>query len=595
MSFLLNVFVLSAQDSRLADQYFENGEYEKAATLYEKFMQQNNGGDFYFDRYIECLVALERLADCEKALLKQLKKEPQKVRYYVSLGKVYEHQGKTNEAEKTYKKAIEKVTPERFEIQRLADAFMRENNTDLAQETYERGAVLLKNKYLFALNLAELYRRKGDILKMTDMLLIAIGENPDNLGYAQMMFQRFYEKEEDFTNLQNLLYTKIQEKPDAPIYVELLAWVFLQKKDYKNAFRQIKSLDKLYQEDGYRVFQLANNAENDGDYDAAIDGYSYIVTTKNAKNPLFITAKQKALACKRKKLTSGYDFSINELRILEQEYETYLIEIGRYNGTAQIMMELADLEALYLNDVDKAIKTLQEVIEIPMLQPQLQARAKLALGDYYLIKGENWEATLLYSQVDKAFKDDVLGHEARFRNAKLAYYKGDFAWAKTQFGVLKSSTSKLIANDAIDMDVFITDNMGLDSNTTALEMYANAELLMFQNRFTEAFATMDSVLTMYPQHALNDDVLYLKAKIHRKKREYEKAIEYYNLILKNHVEEIRADNALFEMAELYEVPLKNKEKAKELYEKLFNEFSASTLAVEARKKYRILRGDKVPQ
>jgi TolA-binding protein len=369
----------------------------------------------------------------------------------------------------------------------------------------------------------------------------------------------------------------------------------LQKKDYKNAFRQIKALDKLYQEDGYRVYQLALTAENDNDYDAAIEGFSYIVASKGVKNPLYLDAKQKVFACKRKKLTSGYTFTLNELRILEQEYETFLIEIGRYNGTAQIMMELADLEALYLNDVDKAIKILEEVVDFPMLQAQRQARAKLSLGDYYLIKGENWEATLLYSQVDKAFKDDALGHEARFRNAKLAYYKGDFAWAKTQFGVLKSSTSKLIANDAIDMDVFITDNMGLDSNTTALEMYANAELFMFQNRFAEAFATMDSVLTMYPNHSLNDDVLYLKAKIYTKKQEYEKAIEYYNLILKNHVEEIRADNALFEMAELYEIPLKNKEKAKELYEKLFNEFSSSTLAVEARKKYRILRGDKVPQ
>jgi tetratricopeptide (TPR) repeat protein len=369
----------------------------------------------------------------------------------------------------------------------------------------------------------------------------------------------------------------------------------LQKKDYKNAFRQMKALDKVMQEDGVRVYQLANTAENDQDYDAAIEGYSYIVSTKGVKNTFYLDAKQRMLACKRKKLTNGYAFTINELRILEQEYETFLIELGRYNGTAQIMMELADLEALYLNDIEKAIKILEEVIDLPMLQPQRQAKAKLSLGDFYLIKGENWEATLLYSQVDKAFKDDATGHEARFRNAKLAYYKGDFAWAKTQFGVLKASTSKLIANDAIDMDVFITDNMGLDSNTTALEMYANAELLMFQNRFKDAFAIMDSILTMYPQHSLDDDVLYLKAKIHTKKREYEKAIENYMLILKNHSEEIRADNALFEMAELYEIPLKNKEKAKELYEKLFNEFSGSTLAVEARKKYRLLRGDKVPQ
>ncbi|NJN34204.1 MAG: hypothetical protein HC817_08105, partial [Saprospiraceae bacterium] len=224
------------------------------------------------------------------------------------------------------------------------------------------------------------------------------------------------------------------------------------EKDYKNAFRQLKSVDRLNDEDGNRVFNLALVADNDHDYDAAIDGYSYIINEKGRTSPFFIEAKRNLLACKRKKLTEGYSFSKDELRVVEQEYESFLNEAGRNNRTASIILELADLEAFYLKDLDKAVKLLEDLIDFPMVDRKIQAQAKLSLGDFYLIQGERWESTLLYSQVDKAFKDDVTGHEARFKNAKLSYFFGDFSWAKAQFNVLKASTSKLISNDAIDMD-----------------------------------------------------------------------------------------------------------------------------------------------
>ena len=268
-------------------------------------------------------------------------------------------------------------------------------------------------------------------------------------------------------------------------------------------------------------------------------------------------------------------------------------EVGRNARTANIISELAELEAFYLQNLDKAVNLLEEVVDFPMVEREVQSRAKLSLGDFYLIRGERWDATLLYSQVDKLYKDDVLGHEARFKNAKLSYYFGDFDWAKAQFDVLKASTSKLISNDAIDMSVFIIDNTGLDSNTTAMEMYAQAELLVFQNKYNDAFEKLDSILMLFPEHSLDDDVLYLKAQIYKKQRDYPKAIVLFEKIVEKYKEEIRADNALFEMAEIYETRLNDKEKAKTYYEKLFTDFSDSTLAVEARKRFRILRGDKV--
>jgi tetratricopeptide (TPR) repeat protein len=246
---------------------------------------------------------------------------------------------------------------------------------------------------------------------------------------------------------------------------------------------------------------------------------------------------------------------------------------------------------LYINDLPKAISLLEEVIAIPGLSPHIQANAKLDLGDYYLMSGEVWEATLLYSQVDKAFVEDLIGQDARFRNAKLSYYNSDFEWAQTQFDILKTSTSKLISNDALDLSIFIMDNLGLDSNTHAMSEFAKAELLIFQNKLDESIEKLTILGNIYSEHGLKDDILYLKAKLYEKKRDYKAAEALYLEIIEHFPEEIRADNSMYYLAGLYEHQLNDPEKAKALYEILFMDYSDSTFAIDARTIFRELRGD----
>ena len=278
---------------------------------------------------------------------------------------------------------------------------------------------------------------------------------------------------------------------------------------------------------------------------------------------------------------------------LEKDYEAFLDEIGRDRRTAEIIKEHAELEAFYLNNLDKGISILEGLLQIPSLNKYTEANSKLLLGDFYLIKGEIWDATLLYSQVDKDFMEDLLGERARFKNAKLSYFNGEFEWAQIQFDALKASTSKLISNDAMDLSVFIMDNLGLDSTDEAMRLYAGAELLSFQNKHEEAFASLGELEMKFTDHTLIDDIKYLKADIYNAKGEFEKAADLYTDILENHKDEIRADNALFKLARLYETALADKSKAMELYETLFVDFSNSTFAVESRKRFRYLRGDKL--
>ncbi len=593
LCFFLTIGVnLQAQNSRLAQQYYRDGEFEKAAFLYEELFNNNPTNIFFFERHIECLFNLEDYDKAEREIKKQLRRDEQNAKLYVLYGNLLERKFKDEEAMVQFEKAIEELPRDRYAVIRLANDFSALTKYDLAIRTYERGSKLLKDDQIFAYYLGDLYRRIGDVPKMIEYYLNSVEANPRRLESLKAMFQR-YLLPEDYRELQKQLYARIQEDRESLYYPELLTWVFIQSKDYRSALRQVKAMDRRLNENGGRIFELAEIAANDEAYDAAIEAYEYIVENKGRVSTYYLEAKKQALLCRRQKLVEGYDYTQEDLTKLEALYESFLDEFGRSKITAGIILELAKLEAFYLNDLDKATLLLNDMISFPGVDPRVQAEGKLNLADYYLMRGERWEATLLYSQVDKDFKEDQLGNEARYRNAKLSYYMGDFEWAQSQFDILKASTSKLIANDALDLSVFIMDNLGLDTVETALKMYSEADLLVFQNRFDEAFAKIDSLITEFPDHALKDDILYLKAKIHQKKREYEKAASNFEAIIANHKDEIRADNALYELAQLYETHLNDKEKAQSLYETLFIDFSSSTFAVDARKRYRILRGDNI--
>jgi len=583
---------LAAQNAKLADQYYLEGEYQKAADLYLKLHEaaKRSNNFSYFNKYVECLLAMRAFDQAEREIREQMKLQPDDYSLLVTLGNVQERVGRVEDAQASYKQAIEKLPPRPDVIMRLGNAFLTQAKYDEAIETYERGEKLLGQPGMFAYNLADLYQRNGDIPNMITQYLYALNNNPVQLETIQARLQRAL-KREDYAGLMEQLYGFIQKYPDTDHFPEMLAWTFIQQKDYSKAMRQAKALDRRLGENGVRVFRLAQIAANDKDYATAIDGFDYILQSYPPNSPYYLEAKRNSLATRRRQVTDGFHYSQDQLRALEAEYESFLSSAGLQAGLAMIASDLAQLEALYINDLPKAIRLLDTVIALPGINPYLQALIKLDLGDYYLMSGEVWEATLLYSQVDKAYPEELIGQDARFRNARLSYFNGDFEWAQTQFDILKTSTSKLIANDALDLSVFIMDNLGLDSNAHAMTEYAQAELLIFQNRLDEAIEKLTILGNIYSEHGLRDDILYLEAQLYEKKQDLTHAVELYREIAEKHAEEIRADNALYRLAQLSEGPLNDREKALELYEKIFVDYSDSTFAIDARKRYRELRGD----
>ncbi len=586
------VFAQQNQDLKLAQQFFQRGEYEKANPLYKKLYEDNDKNNYYYRNYLKCLVALKEYDTALDLVKKQKKKMKKDPTLDVDLGYVYLQQEEAEKAKAEFNKAIGNMEPKVNSIRNLANTFNQLEAQDYVIKCYQKGREITKDPTAFSYELAIAYKKQGEYEEMISSYLDYIVVQPQKEQIIKNEFANIIKMEKYKDKLESQLYRRIQKQPNELIYPELLVWLFTQQKDFESAFIQVKALDKRMNEDGFRVFELAQSALIENQFEAAIGGYQYVIE-KGPTNPMYPNAKLALVGAKMKKLQYSNNYTEEDARDLEQDFLGMLDEFGRNANTTSTMRKLSHLYAFYLYDLDKAIVLLEEIIAMPNASKQIKANSKLDLGDYYIMKDDVWEATLYYAQVDKEFKDDILGEDARFRNAKLSYYTGDFEWSQAQLNILKASTSELISNDALELSVFILDNMGLDTTTTALQKFANADLLIFQNKVDEAYGVLDQIESEFPGHALVDDILYRRGQIEYKRRNYEKAAEYWEKVFSDFATDILADNALFYLADLYENHLDQKGKAKQYYQSIMVDFPSSLFTVEARKRFRKLRGDQI--
>jgi tetratricopeptide (TPR) repeat protein len=228
---------------------------------------------------------------------------------------------------------------------------------------------------------------------------------------------------------------------------------------------------------------------------------------------------------------------------------------------------------------------------MPDLNALDQASVKVELADILLFTGQVWDASLLYQQVYKDYKNDEIGQLAKFRNARLSFYIGEFKWAKDQLDVLKAATTKLIANDAMALSLLIGENADNDSSYVALSLYASADLLEYRNEFDKSYQTLDSINLNFQQHEIFDDELLKKAEIRMKQGRYPEADTLLGTLLGEFPSSVLADKALLIRAKLNDNQLNDKTKAMQYYESIIVNYPGSLYVVEARKRFRTLRGD----
>ncbi len=577
-------------DEEFADFYFQNQEYEKAILYLEKLYDADELK--YFTNYFECLLLTEQDKDAEKLAKKHIKKHPGYLKSYTLLMSLYSGLGEDKKADKTFEDLLENLPMNRVEIIEIAKSMIALGDLDKAEAIYKKGSEILNGATSFFSELANLNGERGDLPGMVSAYVQMVAGNPRYYNSVQIAFSRYLSIAEEPAHeemVRGELLKAIQEDPNKTVLSELLIWVFYQTKNFNAAFTQVKALDTRLQEDGNRMLDFANTCMRNQAYSAAQKAYQYLLENKDD----FV--KEQAMIgnvrAHYSQLKDKIDYPEEEVAELNTLFESTINALGRNVNAATLMQDFASFKLKYRNDLNGAIDLLYETLDLPNIYEKISANSKLLLGDLLIIEGNIWEASLLYSQVDKAFKEDVLGAEAKYRNARISYFAGDFKWAQDQLDILKASTSKLIANDALKLSLTITDNLGLDSLEQPMMWFALAELYTFQNKLDSSLLTLDQILAEYPTTPLADDIVMEKAQIAMKQKRFEDAAKLYGEVIEVYGTDILADEALFKLATLQENILNKPEQAKENYRKLMLDFPGSLFTVDARARFRALRGD----
>jgi len=588
--------IVHAQNNnyQLAEQYFRQGEFDKAADYYLKTYKKTKALP-HFDKYVIALTNAKEYDKAVKALKKEIKKRPNYYALQVNLGTVYLASGDKESANKTWDNVIKALPEHQGEIIPIAYLFTKKNQPQYAIKAYEVGKKYLTGFYSYYPQMADLYGLIGDYDNMIDLYLELIEFNSGYLQTVQNYLNRNFDFTEQNANTQLLkqkLLQKTNKYPDNPTYSEMLIWMNLQQSNFSGAFVQVKSLDRRFQENGSRLINFARLARKNSEYDIAISAYQ-IVIRKGGNLPYYETATTELLTTKKMSLDVNPTTPKKSYEPLIIEYENTIIQFGLANFMAPTIRELAQIYAQKTLNPEKSIEWLEKLLDDPSLKKREIALTKIDLGDYLLMTNKVWEAVLYYMQAEKAFKYDELGDEAKLRAAKVAYYTGDFSWAAAKLGVLKGSTSKLIANDALYLSNLITDNTTIDTNMVPMQMYARADLLFVQQNYVAAINVLDSIQTQFPGHMLIDEVHFQKYKIYLVQGKYTDAETQLRDLYTGFGYDILGDDAVYYLGQLYEIYLNDPEQAMEYYLILMTDYTDSIFVTDARKRYRKLRGDSV--
>ncbi len=574
------------QNELLAKNYFDRGEYEKALTIYDKLYRKNPGRLDFFIFIVKSNQQLEHFTVAEELLKAKLKSRRVIPQLFVELGYSYSLQNKDSLSADSYKKAIEFTYETPVYAYTIGKSFEGYSLLDEAVMVYEAAMKNDPGKD-FNVPLARIYGEQGKLDKMFDAYLNLMQSNPAYRSVAKRNFSQHVSEDplnEANILLRKTLLRKLQSNPDV-LYNELLSWLFIQQKQYKKAFTQEKAIYKRKNQDLIGIIDLALIAIDEKDYKNASEIVDFII-----QNAPTIESELRGQQYRMKILLETA--TTKSYPDIEQEFEDLLQRYGRNAKTYALQLDYNHFLAFQAGKKELAITNLKALTKnnLPVYQ---EARVKMELADILVFDEKFNQALIYYSQIQKKVKNDVLAQEARFKVAKTSYYKGDFEWAQIQLDVLKKSASQLISNDAMELSLLIRDNSLEDSTQTALKKFARADLLSLQNRNVEAIAALNDILTIHKGEKIEDEALLKMAALHEKTNQFEKAEANYLKLIEFYAEDILADDAYFRLAKLYETRLMLPDKAKGFYEQIIYNFADSIFFVEARKRYRMLRGDAI--
>ncbi|MBM3936082.1 MAG: tetratricopeptide repeat protein [Sphingomonadales bacterium] len=583
---------LQPAEIQIGIQHFQKQEYESCLRLLEPFLNNPGWSNTAYAYVYVSRLQLKQYEEAEKLAQRLGRKFKGQVHYEVDRGYAMRLRGKVEEALKVYGELLRDCKGDPNEIAVLAGAFRVRAEGEWAAQVYLKGRSLQANPAGYALELADLAHQSGQRVRMIEHYLEHLEDQPQQLEAVQYALQQKLDADE-MDEIRVALLKRLRLKPDETVLNELLIWYLVQQKDFTGAFQQAKALDMRINQQGQRVLSLARIAIENEDWKATLPMLDFVVQQSKLPN-LQNEARMEILRVKYRLIQAGYGGSRDSLESLAVQYKDLLTAGLISRLRLQASAGYAELLAFDLGRIEEAMDMLEQIIAQGG-ESQALAEIKLLLGDLYVLSEIFWEAALVYGQVERDFSNQPLGHQAKFRNARLSFFQHEFSWAQAQLDVLKASTTTRMANDAMELALTIHDNYDLDTSAWPMQGLAMLEQARYRRQLDRAIILVDSLLDTLLQHPLGDDLWIRKAAILEQMGRYAEADSAYGSLLAKYGDEVLADDALFRRGMLWEQRFSNKERAMDLYSQLMLKFPDSAFLPEARRKIRRLRGDQNPE
>lgn len=580
-----------SQNAELANSFFRKGEYEKAILLYEPLLESNPIRQDYFKSLLTCYQQLEQYEKADLLLSQQLQAFPNQLNLYVEMGYNKQLQGSSEEAEALYMRAMDFIDRNPSYAFVIGRAFRQNHLLDHALATYQR-AKQINPELNTEISEAQIYGEKGEIDKMFDLYLDLVEKNENYYTTAQRFIAAFITTDREDPNnelLRKKLLKKAQSEPRNSWNI-LLSWLFMQQGDFDRALVQEKSLYRRNPGNFDRIEEIGILAYQHRDLDASREAFEFILE----QHPSGPEEEERVLKSNiyLLKIENELIESQADVENLDRKFRSLIETYGLNQKSLVLQVAYAEFLTYSNNQPAQAIQMLKNALNLPLSQPEV-GMLEMTIGDIHVFSGEFNQALISYSKVQHDFKNSPLAQEARFKVARTSYFKGDFTWAQNQLKVLKSSTSQLIANDAMKLSLKIANNMEKDSLNRGLELFAAAELLEFQRKYGQALDTVNLILENFRGREIEDDALLKQGQLFTRTGDFNEAERSYLTLLSTCPESLLTDECLFALAEIYSRDLNEPEKAREMYQRIVFDYPSSIYLVEARRAYRALRGDEL--
>ena len=584
---IVSGFTQTNPEADLAERYYVDGEYESALELFVK-VNRKNPQETYALRIVSCYEMLAQYEEATKFLDKEIKRRKDNPIFPITKATILEKLGDLKAADKLYNDVIYKDLKSQGDFVRIGSFLYQAGKLDYANQAYQQGRKRMKDPYFFSNEIANIYTQTGEYEKATSEYLNMYYASSSNLSAANLAILNLVNPDSEEAVEKSLLKAVDKQPSDIGIRNILFEYYVLAENFYE-AFIQVKSIDKLFNKEGEQIFKFASTMRNNKEYDLSNDAYDYIIERKK-RSPFFYRAHFEKAVNGEMKAFDQIPVDMPSVNQAVSDYGNLLKEFGYKPQYFDAIYHRAKLMIFYLNDLKTAQAELEEIVrQRQFLRLEDWAQGKLLIADVLLMQQEYNKAKLIYTEVSDTFKDRQMGALAKYKLAQMAYYKGEFNLSQALLGAIKDNTSNDISNDAIKLNLLIIDNTGLDTTTTALEMFAQAQLLTYQRGYDSSLQILDSLAFRFPTHTLADEILWEKANIYLKKNDISTAMSYIDRILNEFALDIYGDDALYTKARIHDYTMKDPEAAMKSYKEFLVMFPGSLYSVEVRKRIRELR------